>query len=663
MTEQEEFEFRARLESELAPKAPKSRESSATTAGRKSAGLGIAAAQGATMGFGDEIAGAIMATLKGVPGLDEGAEGSTWRQRYEGYRDFNRGAEKETNRQSPVAATVVNALASTPGAVAIGAPASAIKAVGVGANALRAAVSGGAVGAASGAGRSEENALGGVAMDAARDGVLSAALGGVTSPIAGALGAIGRNAGQRMSQSWASDYARQKVAEALVRDARGTVAQESGDVARQASARINKLGPSAMVADAGGKNTMGLLDTLATLPGRTKDWAEAAIKTRQSGRADRLIGAADDALGAHGQRAAATVEDLIAQRSEASRPLYEAVHKMSVERTDALDSIIAAAQKLGAESSARKIATAERVPYTLTDKVAKPAGTSGVMGVAAPAPAKSYSMRDLDLLKQGLDDKIAAAVNEFGRPTNVGVALIKLKNSLLSTLDESTGGAYAQARQAFAGPSAVMDAVKQGRRAMTQDDAAIGAAVRGLSPSELDGFRIGAFEALRAKLGGQSGQTQILKMWREPATQEKLKAIFGSERAYREFAATAAREARLMPLEGVGRGSQTAARQFGAGDLDVSPLTDIAGAGGAAAQGNALGLLASGARVWNRVSTPETVRDQMGRILMTQGQQGQQEINALADLVRRVNDQRNGRSVAAGISAAELMRLPMQPNQ
>ena len=104
---------------------------------------------------------------------------------------------------------------------------------------------------------------------------------------------------------------------------------------------------------------------------------------------------------------------------------------------------------------------------------------------------------------------------------------------------------------------------------MTMDDSKIESITAGMGASELEGFRIGAFEALRAKLGKEAGQTEILKMWKEDATREKLKAIFPNERAFREFASRVAAEARMKGLDQVGRGSQTAARQYGAGDLDV----------------------------------------------------------------------------------------------
>lgn len=111
---------------------------------------------------------------------------------------------------------------------------------------------------------------------------------------------------------------------------------------------------------------------------------------------------------------------------------------------------------------------------------------------------------------------------------------------------------------------------------MTGDVMDINQAVRGFTQSETDAFRIGALQSLREKTGTESGQTSLLKMWKEPATQGRLREVFGND--YRTFASAVAKEARLKGLESTGRGSQTAARLAGTADLDVAPLSQAAAA-------------------------------------------------------------------------------------
>jgi hypothetical protein len=252
-------------------------------------------------------------------------------------------------------------------------------------------------------------------------------------------------------------------------------------------------------------------------------------------------------------------------------------------------------------------------------------------------------MRDLDNVKRGLDDLVEKATTPDGRLTSQGYAYNQLRTALLSKLDDMTtdprtgASVYRNAREAFSRPSSLMDAANAGRRAVTSDEATIQSMVGGLDAAQTQAFRIGAFEALRAKLGTQGGQTQILNMWKEPTTREKLKVIFGDERSFREFASAAAREGVMKRVQSVGTGSQTAARQAGMGDIDNSALTDAASLLTNAKAGNVLGVVGTARNAWGRVATPQPVRDEMGRLLMMRGPQAQQELAQLAPLVNQIN--------------------------
>ena len=272
------------------------------------------------------------------------------------------------------------------------------------------------------------------------------------------------------------------------------------------------------------------------------------------------------------------------------------------------------------------MATAARTPYSL----------------AKDAP--DMTMRDLDQLKQGLDDIIGAHQRSGNKKE--AAAVLGLKADLTTELDKLTAGAYKRARDAFAGPSALIDAAESGRKALSLDDADIGKALGAMSGGEQEAFRVGAAEALRAKLGTRSGQTQMMELWREKGMQEKLKAIFGNERSYREFAADVAKERRMKGLESVGRGSQTAARQFGAGDMDMSAVANAAQTAGSIVHGNVPGMLGGLAQAWNRVKTPEPVRDRMGSLLLSQGAGGRRD---LVDLQRAIEEVNRARATRAGL--------------
>lgn len=595
------------------PAADSPKISSAERAGKANPSAVTTTAQGPLFGFGDEVAGAIAATLKA-------GEGGSWRNRYEAYRDYLRGQEAGYKEASPITGTALQVAASLPTMAFTGPVAAGVKGTGVAANALRAALTGGASGAISGAGNSRADTLAGIAEDTAIGGATGAALGAGTQTGASALGAILKTGAGKVNNTAAAKYAREKIAEQFARDS---------VTAQQATTKLRALGPDAVVANAGRDAVMGQLDTLAQLPGATRTNAASTVAQLQRGRGARMVGAADEALQAGGRRAAATVDDLIQQRSNEARPLYEKLYKTGVFVDDELRGVIDAANKLGAGGEAKKVATAAQREYSLTPDT------------------QWVGLRDLDYLKQGLDDIIAASKTATGAPTKVTAAVQGLKDRLVTSLDEKTRGAYKVARDAYAGKSAIIDAVNEGRKALTRDDATIGSVTAGMGPSELDGFRVGAFEALRSKLGAQAGQTELMKLWRSDATKEKLRAIFGDEDAFKVFARRMHGERELAKLESVVGGSQTARRQYGAGDLDTAALADV-GQAVATAGTSPLNALGMASKAWNRVSTPERVRDAMGNILLMRGQRGIDELTGINELMQRIAERRASGAVRLG---------------
>lgn len=589
----------------------------------------LSVAGGPTFGFADEMVGAVGGALKSI------SNDRPFSENYREARDYARGAQDYERETNPVFTGVTQMMASAPlmvatplsrlagGSVGTAAPTGVVSQVG------QAARAGAVYGGIGGAGNSTADNLTGVAGDALQGAALSAAVSGAAIPAQRAISAVGGNVTARVSESAAYNQAKAKIAEALARDGRGSVVQSGvSNPLLQARARFDKLGDGAVVADAGGQNTRQLLDTLATLPGKTKPAVESLIHARQAGRAGRMVSAAERSMGTNGERLAPNLARWIDERQTAAAPLYDRLYRVQVQPDRALSELVDAADQLGITRTARDMATADRIPFTLDPRSTQP-----------------FSMRDLDLVKQALDTKIASKVDKLnGGLTPEGASLMRLKAALIDKLDEVTtgqgGSLYRQAREAFAGPSALMDAARSGRTAMQKDGVAIGEMMDGLSTSELQAFRVGAFESLRTKLGREGGQTEILKMWKEPATSEKLRAMFGSEQAFRQFAAEAAREGRLKALESVGRGSQTAARQYGAGDLDVAALAEAGQAANSATSGNLLGMLTAAGNGWNRVSTPEPVRNKLSEMLLSGGPTGRNHLTELLDLTQRINTDR-----------------------
>jgi len=607
----------------------------------KSAKLGLTALQGPTLGFADELAGLISAPLLAKPGLPLS-------EAYKQGRDIYRSGVESYQQEYPIGAPMVQAGASLP----LGMLGIAQKALPMLGPIQRAITAGGVSGAIGGAGEAET--LEEVPQKAAIGATLSSVLGGTTETAMKMVRPVKKAATQRAAgiipeqmrefvDYSSADIARRRVAQAMLRDGVST---------DQIAARMSKLGDDAVIAEAAGMNTRDLLDTMATLPGRTKNLTEELIRTRQAGRGQRMFEAAERQLSPSGERLASTIDDLIKQRATNASPLYDQVRKLNIELDKETVDILNAAQKLGAFENAKTIATALRQPFTLSDM----------------KNVTRASMPDLDMVKRGIDDLISSsrAVDQKGNYTAFGNAVNKLKSDLLAKLDDATidietgRSIYKSARDAFAGPSALIDAAELGRTIFNKDSALIQKSIKNMGESELEAFRIGAYENLRSIAGTQSGQTRLLNMWKEPATQEKLKQIFPSERAYREFASDIAAEARKKGIETVGRGSQTAAREARMEDIGAETLKDM-GAIAAASKTMDLGsLLKLIQGTMQRTIVPEPVRNEIGRILLSRASSGD-ELRVLREALAQMERQQRGAATTSGIIGSQLGIPAVEP--
>ena len=641
------------------------RKSAAYESGAKKSDLEkgfLTAMQGPTMGFYDEIAGAVAAPIKAI------AEGKPLSQAYQEQRDVIRGAVESYTKERPWTATGLQATATLP-TMLLGAPARATRAVsgavmpiietvapkmaqfgryltqpaaagqvmGMGQRMAQAGTSGVGYGAIGGLGSSEGETVSDIAKDVATSSAIGGVLGPLTQPAMAVMGAGGRQIAARVSPSKAETYAQQKVAEALLRD---TPPDLLASALSMSQARMGKLGPEARIADIGGANVRQLLDTLATLPGETKQALERAIRERQAGRAGRLVSAADEALGTAGSQFQQSIDNFSELRRVESRPFYNAIDQAVVTVDAPLMNLLKRSENLQG--------AAELLYRTKTGQT---------IDLSKLQPGQSVPMNVLDTLKQSLYDS-AQSLKRSGSSQQAN-AYDDVRQELIRALSDRSpkiGGksAYAQAMEKWAGPSQMMDAAELGRKAMTGDIINFKHELRGLTQSEMDAFRIGALQALRQKTGTEAGQTSLLKMWKEPATQERLKAIFGND--YREFAAAVAKEARLKGLESAGRGSQTAARAAGMADLDVAPMVQ---AGQAVATGNVPGMMTSASNLFGRVGTPEAVRNQMGQLLLSREQQ---KLMDLSESIRRMNEARARAAGGGGYLAGQTGRVTIGSN-
>jgi hypothetical protein len=619
----------------------------------------VSAMQGPTFNAFPKIVGAVGAPFaaleQGIPLSEAYAQG----------RDIMRGAAESYEKEAPfraaggqmvaslpmvlggltgtaaknVAGAAMPAIESASPAVAsaltragqyLGGTPAAGQVMGMGQRMAQAGASGAGYGFLGGLGGAyEDNALD-VLKEAGKSTLMGGTLGAGTQPVMGVLGAGGRQVIARMSPTAAGTYAQQKVAEALIRDVPEPLT--GANALTRAQARLLKLGPEARIADIGGKSTSNLLDVQATLPGTTAAATERAIRERQVGRAGRLMAASDETLGTQGAQFTQSIENFANRRFQESRPYYAVVDSANLSVDNNLINLL------------KKSGGMQRDAENLYRKQ-----TGLDIDLSALKYGEQVPMNVLDTLKQTLYDS-AQALRRTGN-NNDALATDKIRvdlTDLLVNKSPKIGGqsAYGLAMKTYAGPSQMMDAADVGRMVMKGDILDVQQATKGMTPSELEAYRIGVLQALRQQTGTESGQTSLLKFYKEPATQDRLKAAFGND--YKAFSAAVLREGQLKKLESTGRGSQTAARLAGQADLDVAPLGQMATA---AASGSPMAIVTAATNLARQTQTPEAVRNEIGRILLSRDPQ---QLNQLADIVKKLNQSRARAAGVAGRGSGQI---------
>jgi len=476
--------------------------------------------------------------------------------------------------------------------------------------------------------------------------MISGILGPVFQGSTKAAGALGSNIAQRVSESSAADAAKLKIAEVLSKSGVGSLFEPggAGNALSQIEARLSKLGPEATLVDAAGQPTKTLLDTLATLPGQTKTLVEQLIRNRQATRPERIMTAADEALGTGGAGYKTTLDALVKQKQTEAAPLYKQIENLSIKVDPELNKLLQAAPK--AHKGYEELSQLNRQTPIDLSKI---------------KPGDDIPFDALDKIKQALYDLGENSKGELGKPTNLSRSYDQLRRDLIDKMDKlspkdptTKESIYKMARDAFAGPSQLEGAVKAGRTAMKTDEIGVSELTKGMSASELEAFKIGALQSLRDKVGTEAGQTSLLKMWKEPATSGKLKEIFGKD--YREFAASVAKEARLKEIEQTGRGTKTAQRLLSAGELDAGDAVQAGQAMASAGQGNPAPLISTVMNLGKKISTPEQTRNEMAKLLMQQGPAAMRTLRDLPLAVKQFNE-------AQARNAALANTLAQQPNR
>jgi hypothetical protein len=512
-------------------------------------GYGRAALQGLTMGFSDEAE----ARLRAARG--EGA--------YEDILAGLRQAKERFEQQAPIGSTVAELVGGAP-TMLLGGAGTARLATMVPSVAARispmmtgmtgAAATGGVTGAISGAGQAQPGER---MAGAVQGGATGAALGPVgqtaTNVTRGAVSRgleIGKSViGADTTQQF-QRRADVKLLQALRRD--GLTPQQAAD--RLQSIQASGYKPETIV-EAGGKNTRALADVVSKYPGASQI-AEQLAEERMAGQAGRVISDFERVFGRR-ESALDVADDLINRRNAASAPLYQQAYR---EGNVIADPRIDKLMELNAFKDAYKTA----VELADLDGIKLPAKVEDLKKMGG------FDLRTLDYIKRGLDDVLyVRAVPTSGTGKQVIGKLKEKRNEFVSVLDEVGPPSYRQARQAFAGPTEVREAIDAGQNFTRITPKQLERDYARLSPAEQEGFRLGVLEAVRNNVEkGADGSDVLRKVWSSPEKRKQLQIILGNDQ-FRDLSNSLARERVIRQTDvTMTRGSQTMERQLGQRELE-----------------------------------------------------------------------------------------------
>ena len=602
-------------------------------------------AQGATLGFSDEVGaagravgGSLVNMARGEPanlGGEYDSAAAAIRAELEGYK-----------KESPAAAIA----AELTGALASGGPIGS-KVVNAASRVpawLRGAATGAGFGGVAGAGYAEggiENRAIGAGMGATLGGVV----GGAVPIAADMFSSAGNRAVQNAVGMQPTTQGQRKVLEAFGRD--------QVDPTR-VQARLRTLGPQATIADAAGENTLGLARGAAAVPGPSKNRAAAILEPRQTAQGERLYGAVNRGLKPDLYYEAEdkfisrlrTNADSAYKKAYAAKDIESQKLDRLLERPIIKDAIDRAADLAGIEG--RRLS----IPDKLLTEQAKEAAKLGLMD----APPKGGVGRGLtteaiDDIKRGLDALIEKEQSELtGRLTKRGKAINDLKREILSEVD-AINPAYKEARKIYAGDAETVQALRDGREFMKLDPEQISRNVADMSASERDAFRSGAARALKDMIDKTADNTDATgRLFGNKLIREKLRPLFETQRAFNEFRQAVERESAFSRTRRtVMGGSPTARIEAEKADMAVDPGVAVT-----AAQGN---YLQAGSQLLRNVmakvkTPPAQTAQELSGMLFTQDQARNQVL--LRELLRRHQMGQAQRNASAVLGGAGLGVLP-----
>lgn len=489
----------------------------------------------------------------------------------------------------------------------------------------RAAGAAAAEGAVSGFGFSAEDRLQGAVMGLITGGVLGAVLPSTLNGLA----KVWQSASARFAQP--------------TRQAGALILREvqNGQISlNQAKARLAKLGREAVLADI--PELRGLAERVAQSGGIGARRAQRILNARAKKAGDRIVNDAGEILG-NRRQFQETLDQLIEERAALSGPLYEKAYASTINLTDELQD---AGSRIGqiAPTILRRAerSLAAELGQTIDDVRLSTVARDGSVEFSS-APSVQY----WDLVKRELDDMIGKAVRA-GQKNRVR-QLSNINKKIIESLDNQTGNAYADARNAFSGAIRLQEALDGGRNFIRGDADEIISGIKQMTDGEREMFRIGIVKGVQDITEARTLTSDQTRRIFDTARNNRIfKEVFPNQRSLNKFKSVILREKEFTETNRILQGSQTFRRQAAAEDQNrqtIETARDLLTRGGEGRAGFIRRLLEQSGR--QRSLSPETGAE-LGRSLFTQGPENIESI--LRQLDVQAPAASGARAIGAGLA-------------
>ncbi len=637
----------------------------------------INAVSQAPLGFGDEIYGAL-------GGLGAAVTGNDIQKAYTENRDLVRGAQKQYSEDYPWTAGITGVMAGAPLAAASPFKVAPLaqgagklqKAWQAAKLAAASAGTGGLFGGAYGAGVSNADTVGDVASDALKGAGAGAVVGGVAQPVLAGVGGLTRNAAIRMfgnvknqgginqaggqvgaidpiggivdkSKEWIKRQGDAKVAEAIAQTGRALNRNprflpngEEIPYTTQLADKVDKMPVGTPLAALNGQksNELRSLDAVSLLSGRTAP-AVAKVQERLIDTASkRFLNGVKKVMGNGSPDFNKSITALEQKATTESKPFYDVLDNVNVPIDDEIRSLVSRANSFVSE--ANSISRIKGDDFSDIRKM-----------VDVNSGASEIPLMRLELLKRAMSDAEGELVRagKGYKPKVIG----DLRRDLMAKLEQASPttpqgeSVYRLANSKFGEPTRLIKQVEEGANIFKKNHMDIRDEKALLNAPELEAYNIGVFRALEEKLGSPSGRNFLTDVTKNRNTAKALYETLGHDK-YRQLVKILKGEKDLKSIYSVNTGSQTAGREAALSELGLDPLKDAGESVAHLMGGSPITAMGKAGQFWNKISTPEQVRDYMGKQYLLTGKESQEYLKTLGDLMKQIETKKTQRATATG---------------